>query len=68
MTIWVNEQIDPSGIVYSCIACRDETQAKDCHETFKNDLTDAQKQLGWVARLRTVESWDDVPVSALKLN
>ncbi|HAJ64445.1 MAG TPA: glycogen debranching protein, partial [Cyanobacteria bacterium UBA8543] len=21
MTIWVNEQIDPSGLLYSCIAC-----------------------------------------------
>jgi len=21
MTIWVNEQIDPCGIIYSCIAC-----------------------------------------------
>ncbi|MEM6714541.1 MAG: glycogen debranching protein, partial [Cyanobacteria bacterium P01_C01_bin.147] len=25
--IWVNEQIDPCGIVYSCIACADEQQA-----------------------------------------
>ncbi|MDJ0531920.1 MAG: glycogen debranching protein [Xenococcaceae cyanobacterium MO_207.B15] len=68
MTIWVNEQIDPCGIVYSCIACRDEQAAKDCHENWQTSLTEAQKQQGWVARLRTVDSWDDVPVNALKLS
>lgn len=67
MTIWVNEQIDPCGILYSCIACTDEKQAQECHEEFKNNLTEAQKEEGWVASLRTVESWDEVPVSALKL-
>ena len=66
--IWVNEQIDPCGIVYSCIACYDEQQAQACHESFKQNLTDQQKQAGWVARLRQVDSWDDVPVSALKLS
>jgi len=66
--IWVNEQIDPSGILYSCIACCDETQAKDCHESFEQNLTAEQKQQGWVATLRTVSSWDEVPVNALKLN
>jgi hypothetical protein len=68
VTIWINEQIDPSGILYSCIACCDETQAKECHESFEANLTPEQKAAGWVARMRTVESWDDVPVSALKLN
>ena len=68
MTIWVNEQIDPSGLLYACIACCDEQQAKDCHESFRQNLTDEQKAAGWVARLRTVSSWDDVPVNALKLN
>jgi hypothetical protein len=68
MTIWVNEQIDPSGIIHACIACCDESQAKDCHESFENDLTQMQKATGWVARLRTVDSWDEVPVNALKLN
>ncbi|MDJ0734207.1 MAG: glycogen debranching protein [Nostocaceae cyanobacterium] len=68
MTIWVNEQIDPSGMIYACIACCNESQAKDCHESFKSNLTEQQKDAGWVARLRTVESWDDVPVNALKLN
>ncbi|MGL5082388.1 MAG: glycogen debranching protein [Microcoleaceae cyanobacterium] len=68
MTIWVNEQVDPSGLIYSCIACCDEVQAKQCHESFEQNLTEAQKQQGWVARMRTVASWDDVPVSALKLN
>ncbi|MGB3266238.1 MAG: glycogen debranching protein [Microcoleus sp.] len=68
MIIWVNEQIDPSGILYSCIACCDETQAKECHESFEQNLTADQKQQGWVATLRTVNSWDEVPVNALKLN
>ncbi len=68
MIIWVNEQIDPSGILYSCIACCDETQAQDCHESFEQNLTADQKQQGWVATLRTVSSWDEVPVNALKLN
>lgn len=66
--IWVNEHIDPSGIVYSAIACCDQNAAKECHETFQTSLTDEQKEAGWVARLRTVDSWDDVPVSALKLS
>lgn len=68
MTIWVNEQIDPSGIIYSCIATCNEQQAKDCHESFQSNLTEFQKSSGWVARLRKVDSWDEVPVSALKLN
>ncbi|MEL4898477.1 glycogen debranching protein [Crocosphaera sp. Alani8] len=68
MTIWVNEQIDPSGIIYSCIACRDRHSAEDCHQTWLNNLTETQKQEGWVASLRTVDSWDEVPVNALKLN
>jgi hypothetical protein len=66
--IWVNEQLDPSGIVYSCIACCDEEQAQACHQSFKENLTPEQVDQGWQARLRTVESWDDVPVNALKLN
>ena len=68
MTIWVNEQIDPSGLLYSCIACCNEQQAKDCHESFQQNLTEEQTSAGWVARLRTVSSWDEVPVNALKLN
>ena len=66
--IWVNEQIDPCGLVYSCIACYNETQARECYESFQNNLTMEQKLAGWVARLRIVESWDDVPVNALKLD
>ncbi len=66
--IWVNEQLDPSGIVYSCIACCDEEQAQACHESFQENLTAEQREQGWQARLRTVESWDDVPVNALKLS
>jgi len=66
--IWVNEQLDPSGIVYSCIACQNEEQAKACHQSFQDNLTPDQLDQGWEARLRTVESWDDVPVNALKLS
>ena len=66
--IWVNEQIDPCGLVYSCIACCNETQARECHESFQNNLTGDQKLAGWVAILRIVESWDEVPVNALKLD
>jgi hypothetical protein len=66
--IWINEQIDPCGILYACIACLDEDQAKECHETFERNLTQEQREGGWTVRLRTVVSWDEVPVSALKLN
>jgi hypothetical protein len=68
MTIWINEQVDPSGIIYACIACCDEVQAKDCHESFQRNLTETQKAAGWIARLRTVDCWDEVPVNALKLD
>ncbi|ACB50191.1 unknown [Crocosphaera subtropica ATCC 51142] len=68
MTIWVNEQIDPSGIVYSCIASCNQKAAEDCHQNWLNNLTEDQKQEGWVANLRTVDSWDEVPVNALKLS
>jgi hypothetical protein len=66
--IWVNEQIDPSGLIYSCIACRSEDHAQACHESFEANLTAAQKAEGWIARLRTVDSWEEVPVNALKLD
>lgn len=67
-TIWVNEQIDPCGIIRACIACCDETQAQDCHNSFETNLTPEQKDQGWVAQMRTVTSWDEVPVNALKLD
>lgn len=67
-TIWVNEQVDPCGIVYSCIACCNEEQAIACHESFEANLSEEQRATGWVARMRTVTSWDEVPVSALKLS
>jgi hypothetical protein len=66
--IWVNEQIDPCGLLYSCIACCDEAQAEACHTSFLENLTEAQRQAGWVARMRTVTSWEEVPVNALKLD
>ena len=68
LTIWVNEQVDPSGLLYACIACCDEQQAQECHQSFQNNLTDGQKAAGWVARMRTVSSWEEVPVSALKIS
>lgn len=68
MTIWVNEQLDPAGLLYACIACCNEGMAQDCHRSFDAALSPGQKAAGWIARLRTVESWDDVPVNSLKLN
>ena len=68
MTIWVNEQIDPGGIVHACIACQNEEAAQDCHQNWLTNLTDAQKKQGWIACLRTVDSWEQVPVNALKLS
>ncbi|UBF23789.1 glycogen debranching protein [Kovacikia minuta CCNUW1] len=68
MAIWVNEQIDPSGLIYSCIACYDKDQAQECNRSFEENLTEFQKESGWIVRMRTVESWDDVPVNALKLD
>ncbi|NJK41946.1 MAG: glycogen debranching protein [Acaryochloridaceae cyanobacterium SU_2_1] len=68
LTIWVNEQLDPAGLVYACIACIDQQQAQACHQSFLDNLTQDQKSAGWQARLRIVESWDEVPTSALKLS
>ena len=68
MTIWVNEQIDPCGIIYSCIACCNEAAAKDCHNTWQRKLTDGQKVEGWIATIRIVDSWEEVPVNALKIS
>jgi hypothetical protein len=67
LTIWVNEQLDPGGLMYACIASRSEELARECHESFDRNLTNEQKQLGWVARLRTVTSWEEVPVNSLNL-
>jgi len=66
--IWVNEQIDSCGIIHSCIVCQNETQAKECHQSFKDDLTEEQKKQGWVAILRTTTTWEDIPVNALRLD
>jgi hypothetical protein len=66
-TIWVNEQIDPSGILYACIACTNEQQAQDCYQSFQENLSATQREQGWVVRLRSVPSWEEVPVAALKL-
>ncbi|ERN42950.1 hypothetical protein KR51_00002560 [Rubidibacter lacunae KORDI 51-2] len=66
--IWVNEQYDPGGLLYACIASCNETRARDCHESFLKNLTEEQKSDGWTACLRTVNSWDEVPASALKIS
>ena len=68
MTIWVNEQIDPCGLVQACIASSDRQQAEACHQEFVDKLTEQQRQAGWTAQLREVDSWDEVPVTALKLS
>ncbi len=67
-TIWVNEQVDPAGILYACIACCNEEQARECYVSFQENLSDAQKAQGWTVRMYRVSSWDEVPVAALKLN
>jgi hypothetical protein len=67
LTIWVNEQLDPGGLMYACIASCSEELARECHESFDRNLTPEQKQLGWIASLRTVASWDEVPVNSLNL-
>ncbi|MCW6037954.1 glycogen debranching protein [Spirulina subsalsa FACHB-351] len=68
MTIWINEQLDPSGMIHACIASCDEITAQDCYQSFEENLTPEQKSQGWIVQMRTVESWDDVPVNSLKLN
>lgn len=67
-TIWVSEQLDPSGLLYACIACCDQAQAEECQQSFEENLTSEQKEAGWMTRLRSVSSWDEVPATALKLN
>ncbi len=66
--IWVNEQVDPCGILHACIACTNEDQAQACHTAFQADLSPDQIQAGWQARLRTVQTWEEVPVNSLKLD
>jgi hypothetical protein len=67
-TIWVVEQLDPVGLLYACIACYDEQQAQDCNLSFLAKLVPSQLAAGWQVRVRTVASWDDVPVNALKID
>ncbi|MCS6782906.1 MAG: glycogen debranching protein [Gloeomargarita sp. SKYBB_i_bin120] len=67
MVIWVNEQLDPGGLVHACLATCDEEIAKQCYENFQRNLTPAQRASGWQVRLRTVHAWEDVPVTAQKL-
>ena len=67
-TIWINEQLDPSGILYACIATTNAQLAQDCHQSFQENLSEAQKAAGWSVALRTVSTWEEVPVTALKLN
>jgi hypothetical protein len=67
-TIWVNEKLDAIGIMYACIACSDEQQAQECNRSFNESLQPEQKAAGWYIRMRTVTSWDEVPVNSLKLD
>lgn len=67
MTIWINEQVDPSGIVYACVISHNEQEAQKCHESFLANLTEKQRSQGWVARLREVDSDEDIPVTGLGL-
>ncbi len=67
MIIWVNEQIDSCGIVYSCIATCDEKAARECHQSWQDSLSEQQKKEGWIVSLRKVHSWEEVPITALKL-
>jgi hypothetical protein len=64
--IWVNEQLDPSGLLYACIACCNEQQAIDCRNSFESNLTNQQKSAGWSVRMSIVSSWRDVPAGALE--
>ncbi|MEN9217970.1 MAG: glycogen debranching protein [Gloeomargarita sp. DG_2_bins_126] len=68
MVIWVNEQLDPGGLIHACLATCDEEVARQCHANFETNLTPEQRANGWQARLRPVESWEQVPVTALKLS
>lgn len=68
MTIWVNEQRDACGILQACIATTSKAMAEDCYKNWETELTTQQKEEGWQVILKTVNSWDDVPVNALKLN
>jgi len=68
MNIWVNEQIDGCGLIQACIATTNQKIAEDCYENWQKEInSDLQKQ-GWEATIRQVDSWDEVPVNALKLN
>jgi predicted lipoprotein len=68
MTIWVNQEKDSCGIIQACIATKNKQAAQDCHANWQKKLTETQRQQGWQVTLFTVESWDDVPVNALKIN
>jgi len=68
MTIWINEQIDSCGIIQACIAGCDKQAAEDCHRDWQQKLTAEQEKQGWKAVIRSVSTWDEVPVNALKLS
>lgn len=68
MTIWINQQKDGSGIIQACIATKNKKVAEECHAHWQEELTTTQKQQGWEITLTTVDSWDEVPVNALKIN
>lgn len=68
MNIWVNEQIDSCGLIQACIATTNQQMAQDCHDNWQKELSIDQQKQGWQVIMRNVESWEEVPVNALKLN
>ncbi len=68
MNIWINEQIDSCGLIQACIATTNQQMAQDCHDNWLKELSIDQQKQGWQVIMRNVESWEEVPVNALKLN
>jgi hypothetical protein len=66
--IWVNEQLDPGGLIYACLATCDTAVVQECHANFTSNLSPEQRARGWQARLRTVEFWEQVSVTTLQLS
>jgi hypothetical protein len=68
LTLWINELLDPSGLLYACVICYNEYQARNCHASYEEVLTEEQRKAGWIARLRSINSWDELPVCAQSLS
>lgn len=68
MAIWVNEQKDGCGLIQACIATKNKQAADDCHAHWQKILTQKQKRQGWQVSMFTLDSWEEVPVNALKIS